>query len=676
MIKDDFHRLLKRQIKEHLGDLESISPNMDKFLQAINLAYKDYDKDIEHVERILKQSSQELFKSNKELNFLNNQNEKIIEEKTSHLKKITHNLQNAEKLAGLGNFSWNIKSKKLELSEQLIELCNLYNVNKNSTILEFLSYFEDSRKIQYIALKAIKTKEKFRVENIKIKNDPHYYVLEGMFLDDVENDDTILLGIFQDVTKIKLHELEIKDALETLEYYKNAIDNSAIVSKTDERGILNYVNDKFCEISGYTADELLGKQHNIVNSGYHSKEFFDDMWQTISSGKTWKGIIRNKSKNGKIYWVDSTIVPFFKNGTIFSYISIRFDITEKMVIHQKVEEQKMFYETILNSIPVDIAVFNEDQKYLFLNPMAVKTPSIREFLIGKDDFDYCERYNKDISIAQKRREIFKEVKNLKKTIEFTDKLLKPEGNYTYNLRRFFPILNEHNDFVYMIGFGIDITEKTEQAIQLENSLEEKEALLGEIHHRVKNNLALVLGLIEMQSIRADSDYLKHQFSEIHNRISAMSLIHEKLYKSANFAKIDLKDYLQDLVKYLSGFFNKGKNIKIHFELEQIFASTKKAVPIALIVNELITNCYKYAFKEIDNGEIVVKLTKFEGETILTISDNGPGIPENINLSKSNSLGFKLLNIFTKQLKGSYEFKNSQGFTISIKFKDEQEGFNS
>ena len=676
MIKDDFHRLLKRQIKDHLGDLESISPNMDKFLQAINLAYKDYDKDIEHVERILKQSSQELFKSNKELNFLNNQNEKIIEEKTSHLKKITHNLQNAEKLAGLGNFSWNIRSKKLELSEQLIELCNLYNVNKNSTILEFLSYFEDSRKIQYIALKAIKTKEKFRVENIKIKNDPRYYVLEGMFLDDVENDDTILLGIFQDVTKIKLHELEIKDALETLEYYKNAIDNSAIVSKTDEHGIINYVNDKFCEISGYTAEELLGKQHNIVNSGYHSKEFFDDMWQTISSGKIWKGIFRNKSKSGKIYWVDSTIVPFFKSGTIFSYISIRFDITEKMVIHQKVEEQKMFYETILNSIPVDIAVFNEDQKYLFLNPMAVKTPSIREFLIGKDDFDYCERYNKDISIAQKRREIFKEVKNLKKTIEFTDKLLKPEGNYTYNLRRFFPILNEHNDFVYMIGFGIDITEKTEQAIQLENSLEEKEALLGEIHHRVKNNLALVLGLIEMQSIRADSDYLKHQFSEIHNRISAMSLIHEKLYKSANFAKIDLKDYLQDLVKYLSGFFNKGKNIKIHFELEQIFASTKKAVPIALIVNELITNCYKYAFKEIDNGEIVVKLTKFEGETILTISDNGPGIPENINLSKSNSLGFKLLNIFTKQLKGSYEFKNSQGFTISIKFKDEQEGFNS
>jgi len=676
MLKDDFHRLLRRQIKNHLGDINAIHPNLENFLQAINLAYKDYDKDIEHVERIFKQSSQELFKSNKELNFLNNQNEKIIEEKTSHLKKITFNLQNAEKLAGLGNFSWNIKSKNLELSEQLIDLCKLYNVKKNSTILELLGYFENSHQIQLTALKAIRTKTKFRIENIKIKNDPRYYVLEGMFLDDVENDDISLLGIFQDVTEIKLHELEIKETLETLEYYKNAIDNSGIVSKTDEHGFINYVNDKFCEVSGYSAEELLGKQHNIINSGYHSKEFFNEMWQTISNGKIWKGVFRNKSKNGNIYWVDSTIVPFLKNGKIFSYISIRFDITEKMVIHQKVEEQKMFYETILNSIPVDIAVFNENHEYLYLNPMAVKSPSVREFLIGKDDFDYCQHYNKDISIAQTRREIFKEVKNLKKTIEFTDKILQPNGNYVYNLRRFFPILNESNEFVNMIGFGIDITEKTEQALQLENSLEEKEALLGEIHHRVKNNLALVLGLIEMQSIRTENDYLKNQFSEIHNRISAMSLIHEKLYKSTNFAKVDLKDYLQDLVKYLSGFFNKGKNVKLNFELEQIFASTKKAVPIALIVNELITNCFKYAFKEIDNGEIFVKLTKFGGETILTISDNGPGIPEDLNISKSNSLGFKLLNIFTKQLKGSCDFKNSPGLTITIKFKDEQEGFNS
>ena len=91
---------------------------------------------------------------------------------------------------------------------------------------------------------------------------------------------------------------------------------------------------------------------------------------------------------------------------------------------------------------------------------------------------------------------------------------------------------------------------------------------------------------------------------------------------------------------------------------------------------MITNCFKYAFKEIDNGEIFVKLTKFGGENILTISDNGPGIPDDLNLLKSNSLGFKLLNIFTKQLKGSCDFKNSPGLTVTIKFKDEQEGFNS
>jgi two-component sensor histidine kinase len=150
----------------------------------------------------------------------------------------------------------------------------------------------------------------------------------------------------------------------------------------------------------------------------------------------------------------------------------------------------------------------------------------------------------------------------------------------------------------------------------------------------------------------------------------MSLIHEKLYKSANFAKIDLKDYLEDLVRFLSNYYSKGKEIILNFDLEQIFAITDKAVPIALIVNELITNSFKYAFEHAKVGIISMKLKEMDGEIHLIVSDNGPGLPDNLNLMKAASFGYKLLNIFVKQIKGSYEYENKQGFSIIIKFKND------
>ena len=163
MIKNDFHRLLKRQIKDHLGDLNSAPENLEKFLDAINMAYKDYDKDLAHLELILKESSQELFKANKELNLLNTQNEKIIEEKTRHLHKITYNLQNAEKIAGLGNFSWNLSGKKLELSEQLLAMLNLKEVDKNFGIEELIHVFENPQELDKLIKNSIETKTKFRL---------------------------------------------------------------------------------------------------------------------------------------------------------------------------------------------------------------------------------------------------------------------------------------------------------------------------------------------------------------------------------------------------------------------------------------------------------------------------------------------------------------------------------
>jgi hypothetical protein len=137
-----------------------------------------------------------------------------------------------------------------------------------------------------------------------------------------------------------LSQQDLRQSLKALADFKFALDASAIVAMTDHKGTIQYVNAKFCEISGYSQDELLGQDHRIVNSGYHSKQFFQNLWQTISQGNVWKGELRNRAKDGSIYWVDTTIVPFLDaKGRPYQYMAIRSDITARKLAEESVRQQ-------------------------------------------------------------------------------------------------------------------------------------------------------------------------------------------------------------------------------------------------------------------------------------------------------------------------------------------------
>ena len=475
-------------------------------------------------------------------------------------------------------------------------------------------------------------------------------------------------AITRDISRRKFGETILKETLNQLNEYKYAIDMSAIVSITDEKGVITYVNETFCKISQYSEIELLGKNHKIVNSNYHDKDFFIQMWKTISSGEIWKGVVKNKAKDGSYYWVESTIIPFLRSGVPYQYISIRYDITEKVNISEKIEQQKYFYETILNEIPADIAVFDHDHKYLFINPNGVKDPELRIFLIGKDDYEYCNLKNKDISIADSRRKVFNDAIDSKIGISMEESILNKENRYEHKLRRFYPVFNEDNTPKYVIGFGIDITKKKEQEILLEASLAEKETLLGEIHHRVKNNLAVIDGLLELKKYFDTDKVNTDTLTEVQMRIKVIALVHEKLYQTESFSNIKLNDYLHDLANHYQKIFNKpqGDTVEFEIEAEDVSLDISKSITFGLLLNELISNSLKYGIIN-KKVKIKIEIKLIEEMVNMIFSDSGHGVPEEVKTTKKGGFGYKLIDTFTRQLKASLVFADKPHLEIEMKF---------
>ena len=204
--------------------------------------------------------------------------------------------------------------------------------------------------------------------------------------------------------------------------------------------------------------------------------------------------------------------------------------------------------------------------------------------------------------------------------------------------------------------------------QLQHYLSEKEWLLKEIHHRVKNNLQIVISLLNSQSAYIDNDVALTAIHDSQHRVHAMSLIHQKLYGSENVSSIDVSVYVRELVSYLADSFDTGQRIRFELKIEPLEMDVSQAVPLGLILNEAITNSIKYAFPDGRNGVISISLSKTDlHHYLLTISDNGIGMPAGFDNKKPGSLGMSLMKGLSEDLDGNFSIENNNGTAIKISF---------
>lgn len=233
----------------------------------------------------------------------------------------------------------------------------------------------------------------------------------------------------------------------------------------------------------------------------------------------------------------------------------------------------------------------------------------------------------------------------------------------YYKTNIFPIKGDPEWKTIIGGVSIDITEEKENQKLIQDSLEEKNVLLAEIHHRVKNNLAVVSGMMELQTYYEPDERVQQKLSVSTGRIKTIATIHEQLYKTSSFKNLRLDKNIEQLITNITNIYHTFIDLTVSYDMQPIELNINDAIPCSLILNEVVANIFKHAYHDGESGLLEVYLNEKDETVTLKIRDDGKGLPENFDASGAGTLGMELIQILTKQLHGTYSYKSMDGSVV-------------
>jgi PAS domain S-box-containing protein len=585
--------------------------------------------------------------------------EKALRLRGKQLKELTDRLTLATTAAHLGIWDYNVKTGELIWDRTMFEIFGREKGASNTIDTWLDSLHPEDREMQSnILLDAINGGETiYNTEFRIIRNSDktiRYIKALGTINRDVSMDLVQIVGVNWDITQEKQKEEEIRKSESR---YRSIVDGQReMICRYTATGALTFANKSYLDTFGLTQADL--ENHSFFDLFQHIddrlvlQQLFDGV--TISDSIECFSLVRGRKR-----WLTWINIPLLNaDGVVYEIQAIGHDITER----KELEAQQARLDKIVRDSYNEIYLFNaETLQFEFANASALKNLGYSHHQITSMKITELFHYPNEMAM----RILLKTLLNGE-----TDRLQlqmrhrRKDGSY-YDIETLIQVFEKDQSFVAIVT---DITQKLITEKKLMATIQEKEILIKEIHHRVKNNLQLISSIIYIKMASLKESEIKYFLGDMRQKIRSIALIHERLLQSENLDTVDIADYLGKLVYDLQSSNSRPDlSLQITSRLDRLQIDLDTAIYCALIVNELVTNAMKHAFRDLSVGAIEVGFAYADKTYTLTVSDNGVTMPESIEPGESNSFGMHLLEIFVRQLGGKLEVRRHFGTTFIIRF---------
>ncbi len=387
----------------------------------------------------------------------------------------------------------------------------------------------------------------------------------------------------------------------------------------------------------------------ILTDPAHSTAFWRDIWLITISFLMFLG----------------TIYIYFKLRTstfrrVRKLLESRVEVKTRQLSEKNFELEKL--SLVASKTDNAVLVTDATGKIDWVNDAFLRMTGGSHEIIGKNVAD--------IKIYEHVPEAIAEAVGEKKSKIFESKILSENNTETWISSTLTPIFDEKNNLKELVFVDTNITASKVLENQIKASLHDKDVLLKEIHHRVKNNLQIIISLLNLQSGYIKDEQTLKAVKDGQNRVRSMALVHEKFYQAEELTEINFTEYVEKLNQFLfQSYGDRSDRVKLVIEADKIAFDMDTAMPCGLLINEIVSNSLKYAFPDEREGEIKIELHKQPDQRIrMNISDNGVGLPPEIDIEHAESLGLQLIYALTSQLEGELEFSQENGTKFSVTFK--------